>query len=176
MTPLFLFVQNLRLAKGRLDPFVFVCLNILAVSVCAVLMSTTISFATDKDCSVINKAADAAREAYEEVSVAVYDSYLVDKDDSFWDNCMGNIIDGGFSFDLSIPSLSGLINKACNYAKSEVRNQIDSATQEVTSGISADAGYGFSAGGSASATRGGRGVSVRDSSSELSNNIWRAIK
>jgi len=38
------------------------------------------------------------------------------------------------------------------------------------------AGYGISADGSASATGGGSGVSVHDSSSELSNDIWRAIK
>lgn len=41
------------------------------------------------------------------------------------------------------------------------------------------AGYGFSADGSASATSGQLGadsVSVHDSSSELSNDIWREIR
>lgn len=150
--------------------------SVFTLGVCLAFSAATTSFAADKNCSVINKAADAAREAYEEVSANVYDSYIVDKDEGFWDDCMGNIIDGGFNFDLSIPSLSGLIDKACNYARSEVRSQIDSATQEVTSGISADTGYGVSASGSASATSGGRGVNVHDSSSELSNDIWRAIR
>jgi hypothetical protein len=139
------------------------------------MMVTCSTVAVADDCSVINDAADKAREYYEEVSNEVYDSYVVDKGDSFWDDCLGGILDAGFSFDLSSPSISGIIDDACNYAKSEITDQLNAATADITSGIDADA-YGFGVSGSASATSGGSGVSVDDTSAELSNAIWSSIK
>jgi hypothetical protein len=153
--------------------------SVFTLGVCLAFSAATTSFAANKDCSVLNKAADAAREAYENVSQDVLDKFVVDKSADYWDKCMGGIIDGGFDFDLSMPSLQGMIDKACNYARSEARSQLSQATSEVTSGISADTGYGISASGSASATSGQLGaesVSVHDSSNELSNDIWRAIR
>jgi len=147
--------------------------TIIILMVALVLGGTTSSFGSGAcgDCEIMNTVSDEVRKGYEDVSNDVYDTYVIDKDDGFWDECVGGIIDGGASFDLSIPSLSSLIDKACNYVKSEAK----AGLSEASSSIVYDAGFGFSAGAKSTST-GAIKTNVEDSSTQLTNDIWNSIK
>lgn len=124
---------------------------------------------TSDSCSTSTSALEAAKKAVATAAETAYS--LPDPDDSFFENCIGNLLDGGLGFGLSTFSLDSLINKACSTARSSISSTLNS----YNSSYSIDYGS-LGASASGTLTNGGSGISVSDTSSSLYNDIWSAIQ
>lgn len=136
------------------------------------LLASSIAWAT-QTCEPSNSVLAQARDNMMNTSATVYDHMIPKPDESFWENCVGNILNGGTSFGLTVPNLTSLVNQACRAANSTASG----ALQDLDQQLSID--YGGIIGGSTSGTltNGGSGsTTIQDSSSQIFKSIWDAIQ
>lgn len=152
--------------------------RIVLLSICLLTIPSLV-VAAQNACSGRNaaqgEAMEKARAAYQKAGDDFIEDIMKPAEEGFWDKCVGNVLNGGFSFDLALPSIDGLLDKACNYAKSYVNSEVS----QIKDSVSYDFGYGVEAGASAGAQQGGGTtpkVKVKDTSSTLANDIWKALK
>lgn len=147
---------------------IMISLCLLAITSPAVAANSTAS------CGAMDQIRNQARKSMEDVSQQVHDEYVVQKDESFWDDCIGNILDGGSSFGLKLPSVGSIMQNACSYAKDGIQDQLRQASQE----FSYDFGHGVSVDASGTVTEGGGNQVTIDtnSSKTLADDVWSALQ
>jgi hypothetical protein len=130
------------------------------------------------DCDKMDEIMYKSGQDWLKMSQDVFTSYVKEPDPAVLDNCLGSI--GGISagFNLGIPSLSGLLDKACKFAKNTAMNEIRKAAGTVSQKYSLGA-YGFNASGGVGYSSSGTNVPqfyVNDTSTQTVNSIWKAIQ
>lgn len=147
--------------------------RIVTITMAIGLLLTSSGAWATQSCEPSNSVLAQARDNMMNTSAAVYDHMIPKPDASFWENCVGNILNGGTGFGLTVPNLSSLLNQACRAASSTVSGSLRDLDQQ----LSVD--YGGIIGGSASGTLTGGGsgsTTIQDSSSQIFKSIWDAIQ